>query len=121
MSQSRAPAFALERSDGIDEAGTITRQIVDRVYDADLVVADLTDLNPNVFYELAVRHAFHKPVITIAQAGTKIPFDVAHQRMITYDVKNLDASAEARERIAEQAKRFAMAIRSATLHFPRRR
>ena len=95
-----------ERSDQIDDPGTITRQIIDRVHDADLVVADLTELNPNVFYELAVRQAFHKPVIMIGMEGTKFPFDVAHQRMIPYGL-DLDSAAEARRRISEQARHFA--------------
>ena len=42
------------RADEIAEPGSITSQIMQRIFDDDLVVADLTDHNPNVFYELSV-------------------------------------------------------------------
>ncbi|KYK33270.1 MAG: hypothetical protein AYK19_14080 [Theionarchaea archaeon DG-70-1] len=51
----------------------------------DLVIADLTEKNPNVFYELAIRHAVRKPVVQIIKHDEKIPFDVVTQRTIHYD------------------------------------
>ena len=45
------------------------------ILNADLVVADFTDLNPNALYELGIRHSTLKPVIHIAKAGTALPFD----------------------------------------------
>lgn len=52
---------------------------------ADLVIADLTTLNPNALYELGVRYAL-KPASTILMAsnGTKFPFDINHLRIFTY-------------------------------------
>src|SRR5947208_2310140 len=52
--------YDVRRADEIQQPGLITRQILETVYLADLVVADLTGHNPNVFYELAVRHAGFK-------------------------------------------------------------
>ncbi len=56
--------------------GAITDYIVRHVHEADLVVADLSFLNPNVFYELALRHAQGKPFIHLSNDVGAIPFDV---------------------------------------------
>ncbi len=78
--------YDVRRADDIHEPGLITRQIIESVYTADLVVADLTGRNANVFYELAIRHAAHKPAIHMITAGEPLPFDIADQRTIPYGV-----------------------------------
>lgn len=72
------------RADDISHPGTITSQIIDHIMDCELVIADLSNLNPNVFYELAIRHAVNKPVILIATQGTQIPFDIKLERVVFY-------------------------------------
>ena len=74
------------RADEISRPGRITSQIIEHLREDDLVIADLTKRNPNVFYELAVRHAVGKPVILLGEFGDDIPFDVAAQRVIFYDL-----------------------------------
>lgn len=93
---------SIVRADGIAEPGIITAQIVQHLLDDDLVVADLTDHNPNVFYELAVRHASDKPVIHLIAKHQKIPFDVAPQRTIEYTL-DLDGAELARNKLEEAA------------------
>ena len=66
------------------EIGSINDRVVKSVYEADLVIANLTNTNPNVMYELAIRYSFGKPAIVIAEEGTKLPFDVVDENTIFY-------------------------------------
>jgi hypothetical protein len=72
--------------------------------DDPLVVADLTGINPNVFYELAIRHVIRKPLVQIIQKGEKIPFDVAGMRTIQVDHRDLDSVEDAKADIQRQIK-----------------
>ncbi|MCW5963963.1 MAG: hypothetical protein KIT83_07985 [Bryobacterales bacterium] len=72
------------RADHITQPGVITTQVFTHLWNDDLVIADLTGNNPNVFYELAVRHLRRKPFVHLIQEGEKIPFDVAPNRTITF-------------------------------------
>ena len=90
------------RADEISEPGIITSQIIQRLIDDDLVIADLTGRNPNVFYELAVRHTVKKPVVQIIQADESIPFDVAPTRTIHVDHRDLDSVATCKDELIKQ-------------------
>lgn len=90
------------RADEIDKPGLITSQVLQHVVNDALVVADLTERNPNVFYELAVRHATGKPLIQLMKSGEQIPFDVAQTRTIFVDHRDLDSVADAKAKISEQ-------------------
>ena len=87
------------RADQISEPGYITPQIMEYIFESPLVIADLTGGNPNVFYELAVRHVAKKPFVQIINKGEKIPFDIAQMRTIQIDVHNLDSVEEGQKEI----------------------
>jgi nucleoside 2-deoxyribosyltransferase len=80
-----AQIFQCVRADFVTQTGSITRDLIGRLYRADVVIADLTDLNPNVFYELGVRHALRSGTILIALKGTRPPFDLGDLRVIPYE------------------------------------
>jgi len=76
--------FKCVRADFISRTGSITRSVLEHLYRADLVLADLTTLNPNVFYELGVRHALRQGTLLVALDGTQLPFDIEDLRFIPY-------------------------------------
>ena len=92
------------RADEIDKPGIITSQVIQHVVSDPLVIADLSETNPNVFYELAIRHAIKKPLVQIIQKGERIPFDIAGTRTIHFDHRDLDSVDEAKKGIIEQVK-----------------
>jgi hypothetical protein len=94
--------FEAIRADRISEPGLITAQVIQHIIEDELVIADLTGSNPNVFYELAIRHAIRKPLVQIIQKDEKIPFDVAGMRTIPVDHTDLDSVQEAKAEIEKQ-------------------
>ena len=90
------------RADKIDKPGVITSQVIQHVVEDPLVIADLSGRNPNVFYELAIRHAIRKAFIQLIQKGERIPFDVAGTRTIYVDHRDLDSVAQAKKDIGSQ-------------------
>lgn len=94
--------FRAVRADEIAEPGLISTQVIQHVVNDPIIVADLTDYNANVFYELAMRHAVSKPSVIIIDQGQRIPFDVAGMRAVQFDHKDLDSATDAREQLALQ-------------------
>lgn len=77
------------RADRIGQQGLITAQIIEHVKNSKLVIIDLSFLNPNVFYEMALRHACKMPVVHIIRKADPIPFDVSQSRCIVIDNTNI--------------------------------
>lgn len=77
------------RPDKISKPGLITSQVIDHLVRAKLVIADLSFNNPNVFYELALRHATRKPLVQIIRKGDKLPFDVNQFRTVELDMTDI--------------------------------
>lgn len=96
--------YTAMRADQISKPGIITRQVIQHLAEDPLVVADLTGRNPNVFYELAIRHVVKKPLVQIIKKGEPIPFNVAGTRMVQVDHHDLDSVKEAKREIINQIK-----------------
>jgi hypothetical protein len=71
------------RGDGLTRAGEITEQIFRRLRDDDVVIADLTDANPNVMYELGLRHTRNVLTVQIGEYG-RLPFDINVIRTVQF-------------------------------------
>lgn len=73
------------RADEIVESGIIDRSMYALLYYADIVIADISTFNPNAIYELGVRHTLRPySTIIIKEDEGKIPFDIGHDRIISY-------------------------------------
>tara|TARA_Y100000815_G_scaffold266790_1_gene285421 strand:+ start:512 stop:1285 length:774 start_codon:yes stop_codon:yes gene_type:complete len=97
--------WTVERADKISEPGIITNQIIERLISSDIVIADLSERNPNVFYELAIRHITRKPYVHLIAHDEDIPFDNAPVRAIKIDVRDLDSVDQAKAELSRQVKR----------------
>ena len=88
--------FDIIRSDKLPHTGNILNHIIQHMDKANLVIADLTDLNPNVLYELGIRTHTRKPVIQFIQDIDELPFDLKPIRTIQYntEIHGIDKARE---------------------------
>jgi hypothetical protein len=77
--------FAIIRADKIGDPGMISEQVINYLLRARLVIADLSFHNPNVFYELAIRHMTGLPTVHLIRNQDSIPFDLKDFRTIVID------------------------------------
>ena len=96
--------YEAQRADIPAEPGMITPQILRHLMNDPLVIADLTGGNPNVFYELSLRHAVRKPCIHIIGSNDEIPFDVSQLRTSSIDHTHIPTVKKVIQEIGEQVK-----------------
>lgn len=89
-----------ERADDIYDISGVMQSVWEGINRARLVIADLTERNANVFYELGIAHTLGKPVIMLTQSMDFVPFDLRHLRCIVYEYKpgNIERLEQALER-----------------------
>ncbi|GAI00370.1 unnamed protein product [marine sediment metagenome] len=80
----RRTGLSCKRADDIFGVSPIVSDIWEYINKARLIIADLTDRNPNVFYEVGLSHTLGKKVILLAQKTQDVPFDIKHIRCIIY-------------------------------------
>jgi hypothetical protein len=96
--------YKVKRADEDADPGMIGDRVITDIIKSPLVVADLTDLNPNAFYELGIRHSTELPTIHIAKAGTPLPFDNVAHRTIFVDLGDWHSIGQARSRLADSVR-----------------
>lgn len=89
----REAGFEPVRADELFSSASVVEQIWEQIKKARVLLADLTDRNANVFYELGLAHAAKKPVVFTAPKVEDVPFDLRHLRVIIYDIREPDWSS----------------------------
>lgn len=79
--------ISVTRGDDVSSKQSILKDIVQGISNCDFVVADLTDLNPNVFYELGLAHGLNKPCYLLTQSVESLPFDLRSYRVLPYGLR----------------------------------
>ena len=80
-----AASFEVSRVDEIYIPHPIMLDIHESIIQADLILCDMSERNPNVLYELGLAHAIGKPAILVSQKEGDIPFDLRYIRFYIYD------------------------------------
>lgn len=88
-----------ERVDEQIFLGNIVERVYNQLAKADIIIAEMTGRNPNVFYETGYAHALNKRVILLTQNSDDIPFDVKLYPHVVYDGKITLLKSELEKRI----------------------
>lgn len=92
--------YSVNKADDLPTQRSIIEDIINGITEADLIVADLTDTNPNVFYELGIAHGMGVPTVLIAQDISELPFDLSAYSTIEYSLR-FDKIDEFTEELSE--------------------
>jgi len=91
--------FICERADEIQHNRGILEIVYDRINKAHIVIGDMTDQNPNVYYEIGYAHALQKEVVLLAQRVEDLPFDLRGYNHIIYAGKITGLKKELKRRV----------------------
>ena len=83
---SASPDAEVFRIDEVTTPSSVIEAVYESIESSDLLICDLSGLNPNVMYELGYAHALQKPVLIISQSTERIPFDIRSVRVLIYDL-----------------------------------
>lgn len=111
--------YEVERADK-KYGSLIMKDIIHMLRKADIVIADLTELNPNVFYELGLREATKGKCINIINDDSgldKLPFDIGYTRAITYKYNDKNVSPyKASNQLREDLKKRILNLKDTSYH-----
>ena len=74
-----------KKADDVLGPGVIIWDVIREIEEADVVIADITPINANVYYEIGYAHAMGKPTILLAERGKELPFDISGFRVLFYE------------------------------------
>lgn len=102
------PEFKTMRADHKYEVASIVESMISDLQQSELCIINMTDLNPNVMYELGRRHETGKPFILLIEQEQlgRLPFDTATLKTIGYDLSNLESVYHAIEEIQQHVRRL---------------
>lgn len=100
------------RVDRLNRPDSITENIIEHLSLDDVVIADITGKNPNVFYEIGYRMALKMPIILMREDGESIPFDIAVIRSFEYNLNDLDSVDELKDSLIKTVKQITADRRS---------
>lgn len=100
--------FEAVRTDHDPNLNPITSRILEGIKASDFVIADVSEMSPNVFYEIGYAKGINRPVIITAKKGTELPFDIKDLPVIFYDRLNMkeDLEPSLNKYIQRQKNRF---------------
>src|ERR1700730_15386374 len=104
LNEVMAGKYKVLRADALPQPGSISHQVIKWLHEADLVVADLTGANPNVIYELAIRHSFNKISIHLINKAETIPFDLKDERTIIFDLNDIASIDGCKQELTKNVK-----------------
>ena len=96
--------YDIVRADRVSAVGSITTDVVNNILTSDLIIADLSEHNPNAFYELGIAHTAEKGVIHVCRKDFSIPFDNSHERTVFFDIRDWASVIKARAQIADMVR-----------------
>jgi hypothetical protein len=85
LRQAEIAGYEVIRIDEKSGPGIIFQDIQREIEQAEIVIAEITPANPNVFYELGYAHTLQKPTILLARRESQLPFDVSSYRVVFYN------------------------------------
>ena len=100
----REAGFEPVRADELFKTGSVMEQVWEQIRKAKVLLADLSDKNANVFYELGLAHAAKKPVIFTSARVEDVPFDLRHLRVIIYEIRQPEWGSKLRNAVTDYLK-----------------
>lgn len=86
-----ANGFDVKRADEVSASKPFASDIQQFIRSSELIIADISGENLNVYYELGQAHALNKEVILLFHSnGSEIPADIRHLRLLRYDINNVE-------------------------------